>query len=133
MRRTAESIEEAKEARSSEKPQSKHPKGKVTGFRGPSPDVGKATQFKPGQSGNPGGRPKNDLAREIAQGVFENNPELIHRAFCRALRKGNAYVFKELADRAYGKVKETIEHTGEVNLTLNDVRQRISELLERRR
>lgn len=28
-----------------------------TGFRGPSPDVGKATQFKPGQSPNPGGRP----------------------------------------------------------------------------
>ena len=28
------------------------------GFRGPSPDVGKATQFQPGNRANPGGRPK---------------------------------------------------------------------------
>lgn len=35
-----------------------------TGFRGPSPDVGKATQFKPGQSGNPGGRPKRKIISE---------------------------------------------------------------------
>ena len=30
-----------------------------TGFRGPSPDVGKPYQWKKGQSGNPGGRPKS--------------------------------------------------------------------------
>ena len=29
-----------------------------TGFRGPSPDVGKATQFQPGNRANPSGRPK---------------------------------------------------------------------------
>lgn len=63
-------------------PQNKHSSGKKQGFRGPSPDVGKATQFKPGQSGNPGGRQKKkplteayerkvsdpEVAQAIAQG-----------------------------------------------------------------
>ena len=35
-----------------------------TGFRGPSPDVGKATQFQPGNRANPGGRPKRKLVTE---------------------------------------------------------------------
>lgn len=83
-----------------------------TGFRGPSPEVGKATRFKPGQSGNPGGRPKNDLGRIIAQAVIENNQEAVYRALTKALLKGNPYLFKVLADRAYGKVSDKVELTG---------------------
>ena len=60
-------------------------------------------------SGNPGGRPKRDLSSEIAQAVFENNPEAIYRAMTRALCKGDARVFKALEDRAYVKIKETVE------------------------
>jgi Family of unknown function (DUF5681) len=65
--------------------------------------------WKPGQSGNPGGRPKNDVASEIAKAVFSQNPEMIYQAFLKALKKGNVYAFKVLADRAYGKAKETRE------------------------
>ena len=36
--------------------------------------------WKPGQSGNPGGRPKQDDAAIIARAVFENNPEAIYKA-----------------------------------------------------
>jgi hypothetical protein len=68
--------------------------------------------FKPGQSGNPGGRPKNDRAKDIAQAIFENDAEAIYTAFARALRNGGAYAFSVLADRAYGKIKETREITG---------------------
>ena len=56
-------------------PQNRH----KTGFRGPSSDVGRDTQFKPGQSGNPGGRPKKtpytDAHRLIAEmiGVADLN------------------------------------------------------------
>ncbi len=71
--------------------------------------------FKPGQSGNPGGKPK-DSAKEIARQAFENNEDAIYNAMTGALLKGNAYAFTQLADRAYGKLKEKVEHSGSVGL-----------------
>jgi hypothetical protein len=68
--------------------------------------------FVKGQSGNPGGKPKNDLAKEIAQAIFENDADAIYRAYAKALRAGNAYAFTVLADRAFGKLKEVKELTG---------------------
>lgn len=67
--------------------------------------------FPKGVSGNPGGKPKRDVAREIAQAIFENNVEGAYESLGKALLKGNAYVFKELAERAYGKLKEVHEVT----------------------
>jgi hypothetical protein len=49
--------------------------------------------------------------REIAQGVFEKNPEAIYNAMLKGLKKGNPKTFAVLADRAFGKVKERIEVT----------------------
>jgi hypothetical protein len=72
---------------------------------------GRIQNLKPwpkGVSGNPSGRPKNDISVEIARAVFEHNPEAIYRAMTRALCKGDTKVFKILADRAYGKVKEQV-------------------------
>jgi hypothetical protein len=69
------------------------------------PDKIKPFQFKPGQSGNPGGRPRGDLARELARAIFENNSELIYETMLRALKKGDPRVFAVLADRAYGKTR----------------------------
>ncbi|PSH04627.1 MAG: hypothetical protein CXZ00_07400 [Acidobacteria bacterium] len=69
--------------------------------------------WKPGQSGNPGGRPKRDLAAEIAKAIFEQDSEAITRAFAAELKKGNAKVFTALADRAYGKPRQQIEQVGE--------------------
>ena len=37
-------------------------------------------QFQPGISGNPGGRPTHDVASEIAQALFTNNPDVILRS-----------------------------------------------------
>lgn len=68
--------------------------------------------WKPGQSGNPGGRPKHDVASEIARAVFEGNEEAIYRALCKALLKGNPRLFVALAERAYGKLREPIELNG---------------------
>jgi Family of unknown function (DUF5681) len=69
--------------------------------------------WKPGQSGNPGGRPKRDVASEIAQAIFEQDAEAILAAFSKALKKGDSRVFTALADRAYGKAKKSVEHAGE--------------------
>ena len=112
MRRTADFIEETK-AQADEKPEIglKTGKPKKTGFRGPHPDVGKATQFKPGQCANPGGRPKRDIAADIAKAVFETSELEAIAAFRNALLKGNAYTFKELAERAFGKLQERKEVT----------------------
>ena len=57
---------------------------------------------------NPGGRPKHDLSEEIARACFENNSEALYKAFSKALLKANAYAYKELADRAYGRLKEHV-------------------------
>ena len=74
--------------------------------------AGRIQNLKPwpkGVSANPGGRPKRDLASEIAQAVFESNPNAIYEAMLKALKTGNPRFFVALADRAYGKVKEQVE------------------------
>ena len=68
--------------------------------------------WKPGQSGNPGGRPKHDVSSEIARAVFDGNEGAIYRAMCKALLKGNPRVYDVLAERAYGKLSNPIELKG---------------------
>lgn len=83
--KTADFVEEQKAVDS---PENRRSSGELKQLRnGADPSVGKATQFKPGQSGNPGGRPKNDAAKEIAQAIFENHPDEIYKAFRKALLK----------------------------------------------
>lgn len=85
--------------------------------------------YPKGVSGNPGGRQKNDIAKEIAQAVFSENQEAIYKAMSKALLKGNAYVFKEIAERGFGKLKEISEvrHVHE-DVSDADLDKRIAEL-----
>jgi len=69
-------------------------------------------RLKPGQSGNPDGRPKRDLESEVARAVFEENAEAIYRAMLKALLKGDPEVFAVLADRAFGKLSQKVEIPG---------------------
>jgi len=62
-----------------------------------------------GVSGNPGGRPKRDLAAEVAEAVFAENPKKIYDGMLKALSEGNSKAFTALADRAFGKLKEQVE------------------------
>ncbi len=77
---------------------------------------GNQHRFRPGQSGNPGGGPKKDIAAEIAQRVFEENGDAIYRAMLKALLKGDPQVFAVLADRAFGKLTLKVEIPGLENL-----------------
>ncbi len=63
---------------------------------------GNQFRFRPGQSGNPGGGPKKDIAAEIAQRVFEENADAIEKWFVKALKRGNPKLFAVLAARAFG-------------------------------
>jgi|SRR6185437_6329023 len=105
MRRTADSIETTKAQKptenTGENKETPKKRGRVENLK----------PWKPGQSGNPGGRPKNDLAKEIAQAVFEQNGPAIYQAMGAALLKGNAYAFDVIACRAFGKLKEKVEHS----------------------
>ncbi len=69
-------------------------------------------RFRPGQSGNPGGRPKRDLESEVARAVFEGNADAIYNAMLKALLKGDPEVFAALADRAFGKCSQRVEIPG---------------------
>ena len=88
-----------------------------------------------GVSGNPSGRPKKDYGRIIAQAALESCPEYIAGRLYDALCKGNAYTFKELCDRAYGKVSDKVELTGKDggpleyrDMSEGDIDQRIKQL-----
>jgi hypothetical protein len=87
--------------------------------------------WKPGESGNPkGGSARHDLASQLARAIFENNPQLVYEAFLKAIAKGNAYAFQVLADRAYGKLKETIhaEISPYHDLSEAELREKIAKL-----
>lgn len=68
--------------------------------------------FKPGQSGNPGGRPRKDLASIIASEVFADNSESIKAGLAKKLQHGDPAAFKALADRAFGRLPQPVEHSG---------------------
>lgn len=88
--------------------------------------ISPATEFKPGQSGNPNGRPKKppELVKLLADVLGEEKDGLTAaEAILKALRmkavKGDIRAAEVLLDRAYGKAKQSVDHTtkGEKILT----------------
>ena len=80
----------------------------------------KETQFKPGQSGNPKGRPKGtgitDRLRELVMGDDESAKETREKlvnAAVGAAEDGDHRFWKEIVDRLEGPVKNRTELTGE--------------------
>lgn len=87
----------------------------------------KDTRWKPGQSGNPKGRPKKDVCLtslvkkqldEVPEIMISGKPndktwrELIVTAWLVAAYKGNPTYFRELMDRLEGKVPMPITGSG---------------------
>lgn len=85
----------------------------------PMPARGDRGKFAPGQSGNPGGRPKGlsaALRAKYGDDAKTIVAELHKYAFGKAtdvppIVRFNA--LKELLDRGWGKAPQTIEHTGD--------------------
>ena len=85
---------------------------------GVDPQVGKDTQFKPGVSGNPGGKlPKSLLQRRLEE--VANDDKFVEQAIesiCKRVRQTNmagVLETRELLDRVEGKVTQAVD----MNLT----------------
>lgn len=80
-----------------------------------------ARKWKPGESGNPGGRPKKKPITEMYEAML-NDPELIdvaRDAIRKAISKGQMAMvlqLKEMAERVEGKITQPIEADVTVNL-----------------
>jgi Family of unknown function (DUF5681) len=113
-------------------PENRHESGKKLLKSGRDPSVGKETQFKPGVSGNPGGKPKKMPVTERAVAMLEvllpedvrlkeGFPEgttygdaIVRGQFQQAIRYGSTHAFNALADRAEGKPRQPVDMTVEM-------------------
>ncbi len=91
-----------------------------TGYKSP-PREG---QWKPGQTGNPGGRPKWKPLTEALQALLEEEPALnkeLVKAWVVKAGRGDVSAANMLWDRLEGKVTQTIggsSETGPVKLVI---------------
>lgn len=100
--------------------------------------VSEKTQFKPGQSGNPAGRPKgarnrSTIARRWLEVIEKHvNPisgekeeltqeDIITLAQINKARKGDSSSYRNLLDSAYGSPDQNINATNNTKLDLSSV------------
>src|SRR5207253_1594274 len=81
-----------------------------------------AHAFKPGQSGNPGGRPKGRtvsaillevLGRDAGKGNGRTVADVLAEVIVKEALGGDFRFAKEVLERTEGKVTDKVEHTGE--------------------
>ena len=84
------------------------------------PNPSPATRWKPGQSGNPSGRPAGESFTTILRAALEAGhkkaPSWRHALVAKAVlmaAAGDLDAMKWIADRTDGKVKDHLELTGE--------------------
>ena len=83
------------------------------------------TPWKPGQSGNPKGRPKGSgvtdrlkalLDQPVKDGAEMTVAEALAKAAMKAALKGDHRFFKEILDRTEGKVTDKLEVDGDMRV-----------------
>jgi len=104
------------------------------------PAIGKSTQWKPGQSGNPSGRPKQTKFDEALKQVLANEgadgqtgAESLAESVLRHAKKGNGRMAQLLAERTGGRPQQhlTIEGMIDAKVSLEEIDTKIAELLRR--
>ena len=91
--------------------------------------------FMPGQSGNPGGRPKKQYISEIYDDILSDplNRKEIMDIVWKMLRSGKMSAqlqLKEMAERTEGKVTQPVQADVSVNLTLSERMNKAEERLK---
>ena len=97
-------------------PQNRRKTGAGRGGTVPPPEH----RFKPGQSGNPGGRPKTKLITQAYRELLEQlDPkekitlaQLLAKKTVEQARKGSLAALKEITDRTEGKSVQPLSHSG---------------------
>jgi hypothetical protein len=85
-------------------------------------------KFKPGQSGNPGGRPKSEhISKALKRLLAAGDTDRIAKALIRLAKKGNVSAAREIADRTEGKPRQA--HDVTLDQDLGDPAERLRELL----
>lgn len=70
--------------------------------------------WKPGESGNPNGRPpKGEALTDILNSKLDKE-EMVEKIIQIAIEKEDLSAIKYIFDRLDGKPKESIEHSGEI-------------------
>ena len=94
----------------------------------PNPNLENLKPFKPGQSGNPNGRPKKlpEIDELLSEVLGDNGEEAtaILKALIAKAKKGDVRAAEVLLDRAYGKAKQDINQ----RTTIKDDRKDLSKL-----
>lgn len=109
--KTPQSIRSSKNAQNSAENSAKKVRG--------NPDKITAFQFKPGQSGNPGGRPKEKrlteaLRRKLAEPTADGRlyAEALAECLISLALDGDISAIREIADRTDGKPTQAMELSG---------------------
>ena len=92
-------------------------------------------RFKPGQSGNPGGRPKSKLVTQAYQELLEKVDsesgktvaQIIAEKVVIEAQDNNLAAVKEITDRTEGKAAQQVQLSGDINATVY-VMERLKEL-----
>ncbi len=124
-------------------PHSRRKTGDFGGYKRIDPTVGQATQFKPGQSGNPGGRPtKTPLTDELLELLKVADPRGVTLArriatiICKKAEKGDSRFVNLIFDRIEGPAVQVHKIGGDddappVNLNVTDAHERLAQVIER--
>jgi len=90
-----------------------------------------APMWKPGQSGNPGGRPRgSSLTKRLRQALDANDgklAEVVVKVLLREAAKGKYQHLREILDRVEGKVVQKVE----LNATVQQAQDQFLEAAER--
>jgi hypothetical protein len=119
------------------KAQSETPQKRRLLYGGHDPSIGRATQIKPGEVRNPGGRPRKQRITKIYEKILRSakNRKDIEESILATLTSGKmaaVLLLREAAERTEGRVTQEIELSGSIQaLSDEELTKRITAKLQK--